>query len=273
MKTNVVYNMDCLTGMKFFVEDKSVNMIFTSPPYAEQRRTLYEGTLAEEYSNWFMQFIPQFERILKDDGSLFINIKEHSINGFKSEYVLELILNIIRYSHFKLVDTLCWTKQAYPRGVINSFKNAWEPVYHFAKQKDIKIRPQSVAEPIKDETLKRAKRKQVGLAESGSGYSQPNLETIGKMTTAFPSNHIHIPNVVNQFSKNKWHPATFPVKLPEWFVKAFTDEGDLVLDPFCGSGTTCLAAKNLGRHYLGFELSYEYCQGIKDFVGLEVSNG
>jgi site-specific DNA-methyltransferase (adenine-specific) len=273
MITDVIYNMDSLHGMRNHVDSKSVNIVFTSPPYAEQRKEVYQGIAVNEYISWFLPFVDEFARILKDDGSFFLNIKEHSINGFKSEYVLQLVLNIIKHTQFGLVDTFCWTKQAYPRGVVNTFKNAWEPIYHFAKQPNIKIRPQNVAEPIKEETLKRAKRKQVGLAESGSGYSQPNLETIAGMTTAFPSNHIHIPNVVNQFSKNKWHPATFPVKLPEWFIKAFTDEGDLVIDPFAGSGTTCLAAKNLGRHYLGFELSYEYCKGIKDFIGLEVTNG
>jgi len=72
----------------------------------------------------------------------------------------------------------------------------------------------------------------------------------------FPSNVLHMATECY----NRQHSATFPVALPEWFIKLFTSEGDLILDPFNGSGTTCVAAKRLNRHWLGIDTNEEYCQ-------------
>lgn len=72
----------------------------------------------------------------------------------------------------------------------------------------------------------------------------------------FPSNVLHMATEC----ANQNHSATFPIALPEWFIKLFTEEGDIVLDPFVGSGTTALAAKRLKRHYIGIEILKEYCE-------------
>lgn len=267
---NTIHCLNCEVGLKNYINDASIDMIFTSPPYAEQRSNTYGGIPSEKYLDWFIPICSTLYHKLKNSGSFFLNIKEHSNNGFRDMYVLKLILAITENTGFGLVDTFAWTKNAFPSRQLNKFKNGWEPIYHFAKQKDIKFYPQRVAEPIKEETLKRANRAQVGISANGSGFTQPDLITIRKMTHSLPSNHLHMNNVHNQFSKNVWHPAVFPQKLVDFFIKAFTDEGDIVLDPFIGSGTTAISAKNLNRNFIGFENNIEYCKKLEESYKLPV---
>lgn len=240
------------------IPSDSINVIFTSPPYANQRKDSYGGIKEEDYVEWFMKFAVDLKRVLKDDGSFFLNIKENTEKGlgFRSLYVFKLILALDSIG-FKLVDTLCWTKSAYPMKSSNKFKNAWEPVYHFAKQKNIKFYPDRLSTSVKEVTKSRAKRKNCDKAPSGSGFSC-TVSNMKNITSVLPSNHLHINNNQNQYSDNLWHSAVFPIKLPEFFISSYSDEGDIILDPFSGSGTTLIASKNLGRNYVGIELKEEY---------------
>jgi site-specific DNA-methyltransferase (adenine-specific)/site-specific DNA-methyltransferase (cytosine-N4-specific) len=204
----------------------------TSPPYADRRKNTYGGIKEENYLDWFRPIALEIYRVLKNDGSFFLNIKEHTINGEKSLYVMELVLMLCKDVGFKLIDTFCWTKKGVPGRYKNRFKNAWEPVYHFAKTTDIKIFPDNVATPIKEESKKRAYRKFSGQTKNGSGFQYSNSEHMKNRKIAHPSNHLAINNSINQYSDNKWHPAVFPLGLPDFFIKAFSEEGDYVLDPF-----------------------------------------
>lgn len=79
-----------------------------------------------------------------------------------------------------------------------------------------------------------------------------------QISSSLPSNVIHANNVLNQFSSNRTHPAVFPEKLVDFFILSFSDIGNVVLDPFCGSGTTLLSVKKLGRQYIGIDKFQDY---------------
>jgi site-specific DNA-methyltransferase (adenine-specific)/site-specific DNA-methyltransferase (cytosine-N4-specific) len=252
--------MDCLIGLKK-IETNRVNLFFTSPPYAEQRKKTYGGINEANYINWFLPIAAEIKRALNDTGSFFLNIKEHSGKNGRSLYVFKLVQALCEDLGFILVDTFCWTKNPYPIKVSNKFKNGWETIYHFAKQPDISIYPESISTPIKRESNERAKKGgKLTHSSNGSGFGMTYSKNMSNRKISLPSNHIHINNVVNQYSDNRWHPATFPIALPTFFIKGFTQPGDLVVDPFAGSCTTLRASIREQRSFIGFETIKEYHQ-------------
>jgi DNA modification methylase len=101
-------------------------------------------------------------------------------------------------------------------------------------------------------------------SQVGSGFGKNIANWVGR-SMAYPSNVLHLPTECG----NKRHSAAFPRALPEWFIKLFTDKGDTVLDPFVGSGTTCLSAKSLGRASIGIDSSDEFCRIARDALAGE----
>lgn len=259
LELNKLYNEPNLETMSK-IQDNSVDMVFTSPPYAERRKATYGGINENKYVDWFLPIGAEIKRILKPTGSFFLNIKPHTNNGERSLYVYDLVCSLKRETGFMFVEEYCWTKNAFPGGLKGRFKNAFEPIYHFTKNSpnEITFNPLACGSPIKDETIARANRKQCGLPKSGSGMRMMDLDNIRNITIARPSNVINVNNVSNQFSDKQLHPATFPEGLVEFFVKSFTNEGDLIYDPFMGSGTTAIVAKKLNRNYIGSEILSEY---------------
>jgi DNA modification methylase len=101
----------------------------------------------------------------------------------------------------------------------------------------------------------------------GSGFGKNVSNWVGK-EFVYPTNVLHFGTECS----NRGHSASFPLILPEWFIKLLSKEGDIVLDPFMGSGTTALASINLKRHYLGIELKEDYCQLAKEAIA-KAGNG
>ncbi len=257
---NKIYNMDCLEGMKK-IEDDSVDVIFTSPPYADRRKNSYKGYHHTVYNDWFVKIASEIKRVLRPTGSFFLNIKPHCEKGERLLYTYELVIRLRNEVGLKFVDEFSWTKNGVPGRFVGRFKNAFEPVYHFKKGDKITFNPYEVAEPMKEESLARASRKASGESSNGSGFAgMRKNETMANKKLALPSNHLHIPQKSNQFTLQSKHPAVFPIELPEFFIKAFSNKGDIVLDPFIGSGTTAVACINTNRNYIGFELDKQYCE-------------
>lgn len=248
---------DCETVMKSF-PDNSVNLIVTSPPYADSRKKTYGGVHPDEYAEWFLPKVQEFLRVLAPDGTFILNIKEKVVDGERHTYVLELILEMRKQGWLWTEEFIWHKKNSYPGKWPNRFRDAWERCLQFNKQRRFAMYQDAVMIPMGDWARTRLRNlsetdqvRDESRVESGFGKKVANW--LGR-DAVYPTNVLHLPTETS----NRSHSATFPFALPEWFIKLFTQEGDVVLDPFLGSGTTALAANKLGRHYIGIEINEPY---------------
>ena len=253
---------NCLEELRDF-DDDSIDLVFTSPPYADRRKKLANIT-GDKYVDWFLPIGTEIKRVLKPTGSFFLNIKPHTDKGERHLYVFDLICQLKREVGLMFVEEYCWTKGSFPGSFPGRFKNAFEPVYHFTKDKPGKItfNPLACGTPIKPESMARAYRKACGAPKSGSGMTgqNNNFANIKNKKLARPTNVINANNIVNQFSDKQIHPAVFPEKLVEFFVLSFSNKGDVILDPFMGSGTTGIVCKRFDRDFIGIDIHKEYVE-------------
>jgi DNA modification methylase len=251
----------------------SANVAITSPPYATQREydpsSGFKPVPPDEYVEWYCAVAAGVESVLAPDGSYFLNIKAHADEGERNLYVMDLVLAHRRAWGWRFVDEFCWRKtdNGVPGGWGNRFKNAFEPIYHFCRQQQIKFRPQAVGHESEDcfdyspdNPKSTSGSGLLGTGARGSAAAMPGAnDSDGRHSgVARPSNVIEVKTESSQGS----HSAPFPRTLVEFFVKAFTDAGDVVFDPFMGSGTTMAAAHVLGRTGYGCEISPAYCDVI-----------
>jgi DNA modification methylase len=238
--------------------DSTVDLIVTSPPYADSRKSTYGGIHPDEYVTWFLPISAQLYRVLRPSGSFVLNIKEKAVNGERHPYVLELILALRKQGWLWTEEYIWHKKNCAPGKWPNRFRDSWERCLHFTKQKQFKMFQDEVMVPTGDWAKSRLKNlsetdKSRDTSKVGSGFGKNISNWVGR-EMAYPTNVLHLATECS----NKSHSAAFPSALPNWFIRLFSEAGDLVLDPFVGSGTTCIEAAKLGRHYLGMELKNEY---------------
>ena len=238
---------DSLEIMKS-LKSSSIGLIVTSPPYADRRKNTYGGVSKEKYIEWFTPFVEEMVRVLKPNGSIFINIKPHTEEGERCLYVFDLVLHLKRNMGLMFIDEYCWTKLGVPGKFNGRFKNAFEPIYHFALNKGFTFNKYACASKAKEESLKRYKRKACGESNNGSGFAGMRKEITSDL--ALPSNHLHIPQKSNQYTIQSNHSAIFPVELPDFFIKSFSTFDDIVLDPFAGSGSVAISCIKNNRAYI-----------------------
>lgn len=248
---------DCREVMSMMPPD-SVDLIMTSPPYADSRKSTYGGIHPDQYVDWFMPIATEMQRVLKPTGTFVLNIKEKVVEGERHSYVLELIL-AMRKQGWLWTEEYMWHKRnSAPGKWPNRFRDAWERCLQFNRQKKFHMYQEEVMVPMGDWAKSRLKNlsetdQRRDNSKVGSGFGKNISSWVGR-DMAYPDNVLHLATECS----NKGHSATFPVELPAWFIKLFSQPDDVVLDPFLGSGTTAVAAKQLGRHFIGIEMKSEY---------------
>lgn len=231
-----------------------VNVAFTSPPYASQRK--YDETSGfkpikpDDYVDWFEAVQANVREHLAEDGSWFVNIKEHCEDGERHLYVKDLTIAHKRRWGWRFKDELVWKHHGKPGRVWSTFKNQWEPVFHFANQTHVKCRPMNVAH--KSDSVWAGGGANLSAEQTAGTYTRPD-EGPGM---AYPG------NVIECTGSAGGHSAAFPVGLPTFFIKAYSDPGDVIFDPFMGSGTTIIAAERERRRGYGCEISPGYCDVV-----------
>lgn len=240
-----------------------VDLIVTSPPYADQRKSTYGGIHPDKYVEWFLPISEQLLRVLKPTGTFVLNIKEKVVEGERSTYVMELIIAMRKQGWLWTEEFIWHKKNSYPGKWPNRFRDSWERLLQFNKEKHFNMYQEEVMVPTGDWAKTRLKKlsdtdKIRDNSKVGSGFGK-NISNWVDREKAYPTNVLHLATECN----NKNHSAAFPQELPEWFIKLFTKEYDTVLDPFMGSGTTLSVANRMKRNSIGIEIVPEYYEMVR----------
>lgn len=260
-------NDDVLSGLATLA-DGSVDLVVTSPPYAGKPK--YPGGERldpDTYVAWFAPVADELLRVLTPTGSFVLNIKELARGGERHPYVLDLVLELRRRGWFWTEEYVWHKKNSYPGRWPNRFRDAWERLLHFTKSRRFAMYQDAVTVPVGDWHAKRmanlsATDRRRDPSRVGSGFGK-RVENWKGRDRAYPTNVLHLATECG----NRGHPAAFPEALPAWFIRLFTKPGDVVLDPFAGSGTTLVAAAHLDRNAIGIEISTSYCDLIRTSIG------
>jgi site-specific DNA-methyltransferase (cytosine-N4-specific) len=274
-KLGNIYHADSLDVMKA-MKAGSVDLVMTSPPFGLTREKEYGNVREDEYLKWFRAFATEFHRILKDSGSLVIDIGGAWKPGapVRSLYHFKLLIMLCDEFGFHLAQDFYWwnpSKLPAPAEWVNirriRVKDAINPVWWLSKTEWPRASNRRVLQPYSPsmETLL-ANGYKAKLRPSGHDISNKFSINNG---AAIPPNLLAIPNTESNSAymrycqeKNiKAHPARFPADLPEYFIRMLTDPGDFVIDPFAGSCITGEIAERLGRKWTCTELVKDYLDG------------
>lgn len=262
---------DCLDILKK-METNSIDLIVTSPPYADQRKSTYGGIHPDKYVAWFLPITAELLRVLKPTGTFILNIKEKVSDGERHTYIMDLIIAMKKQGWLWTEEFIWHKKNCYPGKWPNRFRDAWERLLQFNKQKNFKMYQEEVMVDMGDWAKTRLKNlsetdKRRDNSRVGSGFGKNISKWVGR-EKAYPSNVL----VMATETSNKKHSAVFPKELPSWFIRLFTKPGDTVLDPFLGSGTTSVAAIEFDRNSIGIEIKEEYYQLAIQNINDQIKN-
>lgn len=256
--------------------EKSVDLIVTSPPFALQRQKEYGNKVQDEYVDWIFQYAEPIKRVLKDTGSFVLDLGGAYQKGYpvRSLYNFKTLIRFCDEGGFHLAEEFFWynpSKLPSPIEWVNKrkirVKDSVNTIWWFSKTEYPKANVRNVLVPYSDRMKK--------LIENSKKFYEPKKRPSGHDISnqfgkenggAIPSNLLQFPNSESnsqylrycKIAQVKPHPARFPVKLPEFFIRFLTEPGDVVLDIFAGSNTTGIAAERNERKWIAFDSQQSY---------------
>ncbi len=254
-----IYNVDGVKGMDEYLEDNSVKLLYGSPPYPNAKRD-YGYWSEEEWTDFMKDFLTTAYKKLHNDGFIVINVKANRFKPKKATSKRSLVVEkLMIWMEEELglycVDIEIWSKtNPMTTGLRAACQDAYEQNLWFSKNANWEINLDPIRRPYPESTLKMYERATYKPRKNGVGYISKTKKIEPHPLGALPTNVILGP-VANNRTK---HQAVQPSYLPERYIKACTNEGDLVIDPWSGSGTTGMKAVELNRDFVGFELNEEY---------------
>lgn len=244
IKLNRFYTMDCLALMEQ-MDSNFVDLIVTSPPYDNLRD--YRG-----YSYDFENIALELYRVTKNGGVLVWVVGDKISGGFSLTGFRQALF--FKESGFNVHDIMIYKKKNTPFMRSNAYTNCFEFMFVLTKGKP------KTFNPLKEKTVRNG-FEMLPFNKKSDGINKKMLGELKKEKTR--TNVWEYAVGLNGTTKDRIafkHPAVFPEKLAEDHILSWTNEGDLVFDPMCGSGTTCKMAKIHNRKYLGVDISEEYCK-------------
>lgn len=220
------------------IEDDSVDLVFADPPFnIGKNYDGYEDDMSDsEYYEWTMEWVNECKRVLKENGSIYIAI------GDRYAAEMKQIMESVEY------DWRNWIIWYYNFGqhMQKKFSRCHTHIHYYVvdDDKDFTFNADEIRVPS-------ARQKK---------YNDKRANPEGKV----PPDVWEVPRLQGNNNERLDHPCQMPEKILERIIKASSNEGDIVLDPFAGSGTTCAMAKKLGRYYIGVEQSEKYCEMIEE---------
>ncbi len=273
---NKFLNGKCEEVMKKF-PNESIDMILTSPPYADRR---FYGTdefkiKPDNYVDWFMPKAYEVFRVLKNGGNFILNISDTVTNGEQHIYAFELLIKLKKEIGFTFVRDYIWHNPATPPNVYSSgrfgrTKKSHEYCFWLAKGDTWTFNLDPIRKPYGKDMEKYLNGQGKGNRDANTRPSTHNFncEKVWENNGgADPGSVITVGNTNSNDDFIKMcrevgmaHPARFPEKLAEFFILSGSNEGDIVLDPFSGSGTTAVVAQRYRRGWIGIDANEVYCK-------------
>lgn len=276
MNSNKRFEVRCIDGAAGLMElpDKSVKLIYGSPPYPNANRN-YGVWKTSEYIDKIAPFLDAAVLKLRDDGFLVINVKANrekatsKMSARRSLVIEKLAILLEENWHLYCVDIEVWVKEnPVPTGLRSACQDAYEQNLWFSKSPKWELNIDAIRRPYDESTIKKYQTLEYKPRGNGVTYVRKNKKIEPNPLGALPLNVIS----GSVSAKKDNHQAVQPQYLPEKYIKATTKEGDFVVDPWLGSGTTGVAALLLNRKFVGFDLFPEYVKESKKKLSSIIKN-